>query len=630
MAEAGGAAKQRNRSTLASALTLGLSECVAGEGECSACAGRKAEKRGPQQKQRRSSRYGSLKLHHLHSWRVLAQNHASTIFRATDVRVQEEVCVKRLEKSKAKQTPGVIEDFRREAHLLLVLDNPGVVRGKALLEDRWYLYLVQELGQRGDLFHLAEQFKHHCIPEAYVRDNIARPLLNALRDLHSRGIAHRDLKPENVVITSNGNVKLCDLGLAIETSRWPATAAVGTTEFQAPELVYKKQCSRRGRANSVPQPYDPKASDVWSLGALLYEALCGRSPFTASTRTRVEQNVLACRYFFPREVGLSEQCKDFLASCLQERAKRRPTVSQLLAHPWLSSQGKTYDDDVISRKIAPRSQSASNLSFHNTDAPAQAVLDYIARDYNVCADQQREAIDEADPQEQQHDSDRQGSPHSPHSKDGECRINGEAHTKENALSPSGQRQLPNGKSKGKRGLDVRNGRYFKKQNANVVKQELFRNSPQGVLENDKNQVTLSHTAAADDTSVALNGKEAVSPEVTNHPAHLCDEPGLNGTASASLKRKAAQKSVTATSAQATARSSTGTANNSSNRVLRALSKAASLAARTRQRPERDENGAVDYASAGLATSTHNYDATLPKRSQHIRLLMFNGSHPVFH
>lgn len=158
------------------------------------------------------------------------------------------------------------------------------------------------------------------------------------------------------MITAYGEVKLCDLGLAIDTVRWPATAAVGTTEFQAPELVWKKQTSRQGRMNSVPQAYEPKAADVWSLGALLYEALCGRSPFAARSRTKVEQNVLTCRFSFPADVNLSESCKDFLRSCLHEKPSRRLSVEQLLEHEWMRLSRKP---DLASSPA--RSQSATVL-----------------------------------------------------------------------------------------------------------------------------------------------------------------------------------------------------------------------------------------------------------------------------
>ena len=616
---------------LATALTLGLAGCSK---ECGRAGGGHA-----------GARRRNVRIHHLHNWKVIAQNHATAIFRAFDARHSEEVCVKRLEKDKAKQSPGVTVDFRREAQLLLALDNPGVVRGFGLLEDRHYLYLVQELGQRGDLFHLAEQFKHHCIQEAYVRDNIACPLLQALADLHSRGIAHRDLKPENIVITANGSVKLCDLGLAIEMTRWPATAAVGTTEFQAPELVHKKQCSRRGRANSVPQPYDPKASDVWSLGALLYEALCGRSPFTASTRSRVEQNILACRYSFPRELELSEQCKDFLASCLQERPRRRPSVQQLLAHVWLSSTG-VVKGDKVTHHVTPRSQSTSNLISAKGDTSTESMAEAVAS----AASWAREngyANTNADHHEAGDDSDSGYSSNSPqasakkqgrktpknetqYSSDEEQQTyeqrqrNSKHFDANNEKNAKGNRLQSAIKAGKKSSMSVRNGRYFRKQRGQNLRQELLRKDP--ALTETPHDSTPTKTAAPavsfDDSEVSVNVDNCVPS--ADPSAHNGSGNGLTGVASASLKRKAAQKAPAQARSVGASRGSTGTNNSNSSRVLRALNRAADLAASTRH--SNNEND----ARRGMATSTHKYDATLPNRSNFMRLLIFNGSHPVFH
>jgi fused-like protein len=125
---------------------------------------------------------------------------------------------------------------------------------------------VTELGQ-GELFNIIEDDQYLEEPE--IR-KVAQQLVRALHYIHSNRITHRDLKPQNILMTSEGNIKLCDFGFAryMSYKTEVLTSLKGTPLYMAPEVVQE-------------QPYTHTA-DLWSLGVILYELSTGTPPFSAA------------------------------------------------------------------------------------------------------------------------------------------------------------------------------------------------------------------------------------------------------------------------------------------------------------------------------------------------------------
>lgn len=111
--------------------------------------------------------------------------------------------------------------------------------------------------------------------------------------LHSNGIIYRDLKPENILLDRDGNLKITDFGLSkqgVNESNSKTYSFCGTPEYVAPEIV-----TGAGHDQSV---------DWWSLGALIYEMLCGHPPFYSNNQDkmlqdRVHKNVQMYEFFSP-------------------------------------------------------------------------------------------------------------------------------------------------------------------------------------------------------------------------------------------------------------------------------------------------------------------------------------------
>ena len=170
------------------------------------------------------------------------------------------------------KTEGLDEISRtrisREAQAMGRLgSHPHIVTVFDLGDHEGQPYMVTELMGGGDVEGVVEDAPDHKLPlEQTIR--IALETCRGLDFAHSRGIVHRDLKPGNVWLTEDGTAKIGDFGLAVATDRSRLTQEgmmVGTVSYMPPEQAMGGQVT-------------PKA-DLYSLGAMLYEMVCGRPPF---------------------------------------------------------------------------------------------------------------------------------------------------------------------------------------------------------------------------------------------------------------------------------------------------------------------------------------------------------------
>ncbi|MBI2856516.1 MAG: serine/threonine protein kinase, partial [Chloroflexi bacterium] len=145
--------------------------------------------------------------------------------------------------------------------------HPHIVTVFDLGQEGDQPYMVTELMGGGDVDGLIEKASEHRMPLEQALD-IAKAVCQGLEFAHSRGIVHRDLKPGNVWLTGGGVAKIGDFGLAVAVDRSRLTQAgmmVGTVSYMPPEQALGGQVDAR--------------SDLYSLGAMIYEMVCGRPPF---------------------------------------------------------------------------------------------------------------------------------------------------------------------------------------------------------------------------------------------------------------------------------------------------------------------------------------------------------------
>jgi serine/threonine protein kinase/tetratricopeptide (TPR) repeat protein len=204
------------------------------------------------------------------------------VYRARDTRLGREVAVKVLTAEFARD-PLSAERFRREAQTASTLSHPHICTIHDTGEDGGQLYLVMELLDGQTLQQIIETAP---LPPSRVIE-LAAQLADGLDAAHERGIVHRDLKPANVMVTSRGQAKILDFGVARRTDAAEADtvagltsagAAVGTVAYMSPEQA-------RG------EPVDAR-SDLFSLGLVIYEMLTRRPAFSGRTTAMIFDAIL--------------------------------------------------------------------------------------------------------------------------------------------------------------------------------------------------------------------------------------------------------------------------------------------------------------------------------------------------
>lgn len=196
--------------------------------------------------------------------RAIGMGGMGVVYEASDRALRRKVAIKMI-RDEFKADARAKERFLEEARTVAALHHPGIVDIHQVVEDEAGLYLVFEFIEGRTVHDLLDEKKRLSLPEAKA---VLKTVCQALDFAHRHGVVHRDLKPANIMITDLGQVKVMDFGISryaqesVERSR--AERATGTPHYMAPE-------AELGAVRAE--------SDVFSLGACLYEMVTGRRPF---------------------------------------------------------------------------------------------------------------------------------------------------------------------------------------------------------------------------------------------------------------------------------------------------------------------------------------------------------------
>ncbi|KAM7318563.1 hypothetical protein ACRRTK_021675 [Alexandromys fortis] len=209
-------------------------------------------------------------------------------------------------------------EMNSEVKILQTLEHSNIIHFFHVIDTQSTTYIIMEYVAGKDLHMFLSEVR--CLKEQEARP-IFQQVVSAVHFLHQRRIAHRDIKLENIFIDGDGNVKLCDFGLAIQLAEGQKLEELcGSLLYMAPEILARK-------------PYDGLAVDMWSLGVVLYAMVTGQFPYAEVTLDGMHRLITNTKY--PIFYHWSIPCHIIIAQLLMVPTKGRITICQLVERPWL-------------------------------------------------------------------------------------------------------------------------------------------------------------------------------------------------------------------------------------------------------------------------------------------------------
>ncbi|KAF5800914.1 putative protein kinase STE-STE20-Fray family [Helianthus annuus] len=248
---------------------------------------------------------------------------SATVYRAIYLPSNHVVAVKCLDLERINSN---LDDIRREAQTMSLIDHPNVIRAFCSFAVNQNLWVVMPFMAQGSCLHLMKSAYPDGFEESAIA-SILKETLKALEYLHRHGHIHRDVKAGNILLDTNGEIKLGDFGVSAcmfdsgdrQRSR---NTFVGTPCWMAPEVL---------------QPgsgYDFKA-DIWSFGITALELAHGHAPFSKYPPMKVLLMTIQNAppgLDYDRDKRFSKSFKELVAMCLVKDQTKRPTAEKLLKH----------------------------------------------------------------------------------------------------------------------------------------------------------------------------------------------------------------------------------------------------------------------------------------------------------
>jgi formylglycine-generating enzyme required for sulfatase activity len=249
----------------------------------------------------------------------LGRGGMGVVYRARQVALGRGVALKMLLRPVDEAEAEEQVRFKREALAIASLNHPGIVHIYELGQHDGRPFLAMELVEGGSL---AERLGGVPQPPQQAAALVAR-LADAVQAAHQRGIIHRDLKPANVLLAADGTPKVTDFGLAKRLGAESTESVgkfLGTPSYAAPEQAV-------GHLSEV-----GAATDVYGLGAILYEALTGRPPFLSASAWETLRQVVGSEPVPPTRLAVVPRNLEVIClKCLHKEPGRRYESAQALS-----------------------------------------------------------------------------------------------------------------------------------------------------------------------------------------------------------------------------------------------------------------------------------------------------------
>ena len=224
---------------------------------------------------------------------------------------------------------NITEQIKQEVEIMYKLNHPHIIKLINHFEDDENVYLIMELGTKGNLYNLLQKFKHGL--EQIRVAQYMREIISAVKYLHEQKppIIHRDIKPENILLDSNNRCKLADFGWSTyyKPGEYRQTFC-GTPPYIAPEML-----DHKGHGPEI---------DIWALGVLCFELLTGKTPFNGFTDNEIYQNIKLINIDWHGD-DFNPLAKNLITKILKYNPKDRPSLDEILSQPWFESFPATIE-----------------------------------------------------------------------------------------------------------------------------------------------------------------------------------------------------------------------------------------------------------------------------------------------
>ncbi len=256
------------------------------------------------------------------------------VYRAEDTRLEREVALKLV--AEDSKDPHALERFRREARAASNLNHPNICT-------------IYDVGEDGGLYFIAMELLDGQSLQSYLGRkpagiesvlDLAIQLAEAVDAAHAKGIVHRDLKPGNIMVTQRGQAKILDFGLAKKIS--PAGRSAEDQDDQATAGLSEANITAPGAAIGTAAYMSPEQvkgldldarSDLFALGAVLYQMATGQQPFTGRTTALVFDGILHNQPARPSSLnpGVPPEMDGIVAKALEKDREERYQSARDLA-----------------------------------------------------------------------------------------------------------------------------------------------------------------------------------------------------------------------------------------------------------------------------------------------------------
>lgn len=285
------------------------------------------------------------------------------VYRVIDKKIDEEMALKLLRPEIAVDEK-MIERFRNELKYARQISHKNVCRMYDLNEEKGNQYITMEYVPGEDLKSFIRRTGKLIVEKAI---SITKQVCNGLAEAHKLGVIHRDLKPQNIMIDREGNARIMDFGVARSLEAKEITEVgivIGTPKYMSPEQVEGKEADQR--------------SDLYSLGAILYEMVTGRVPFEGDNALSLALKHKTEEPPDPRELNvmIPEDLSRVILKCMEkDKKKRYQGVEELHSELSKIEKGIPIKKEVLpKRKLITPMEKAKKFRLKKLFIPALVFL----------------------------------------------------------------------------------------------------------------------------------------------------------------------------------------------------------------------------------------------------------------